>query len=136
MEIDLLPGAIGDLTKLRDADPDALAAIIAFLQEAAAETDDNLIDKCTTKGNVEIGANRVNVKPWAAARRGPDNLFRFRILDTPATVYRVVYGYDWRKRRIGALAVVHKDNFDYEITGDLANRIYNDWLSATDGFST
>jgi hypothetical protein len=131
--IDLLPGAQTDLRAFRQSDPDALAAVMAFLQEA--EVDDELIDKCTTTGNVRIGANRVNVKPWAAARR-TDNLFRFRILDSPATMYRIVYGYDWHTRRIGILAVVPKEKFDYEISGALADRIYNDWRRATDGRPT
>jgi mRNA-degrading endonuclease RelE of RelBE toxin-antitoxin system len=131
--VDLLPGARTDLRALRQSDPDALAAVVAFIQEA--EVDDELIEKCTTTGNVQIGANRINVKPWAAARR-TDNLFRFRILDSPATGYRVVYGYDWHTRRIGILAIVSKDNFDYEISGALADRIYEDWRRATDGRPT
>ena len=131
--IDLLPGAQADLRALRQSDPDALAVVLAFIQEA--EVEDELIDKCTTNGNVQIGANRVSVKAWAAARR-TDNLFRFRILDSSATVYRIVYGYDWHTRRIGILAVVHKENFDYEISGALADRIYDDWRRATDGRST
>jgi hypothetical protein len=135
MPIDLLPGEKADLKALRLSDPDALAAVMAFLQEAEAETNDDLIKKCTTHGNVQIGSSRVNVKAWAAARR-TDNLFRFRILDTPATVYRIPYGYDWHSRRIGILAIVHKDNFDYAISGDLADRIQDDWFSATDGRST
>jgi mRNA-degrading endonuclease RelE of RelBE toxin-antitoxin system len=134
MAIDLLPGAKADLAILRRSNPEALAVIAVFLQEA--DTDDELIEKCTTYDDNSIGSNRINVKPWVAARRQSDNLFRFRILDTPATIYRIVYGYDWHTRRIGILAVVHKDDFDYEISGELADRIQADWHRATDNRST
>ncbi len=119
---------------LKKADPDALSVVVAFLQEAAADSD--LINKSTSYGEIEIGANLVSVKPWIKARNAGDNLFRYRILDTPATVYRIVYGYDWHTRRIGILAVVHRDKFKYAISGELADRIQNDWDSATDGRGT
>jgi mRNA-degrading endonuclease RelE of RelBE toxin-antitoxin system len=134
MPIDILPGARNDLIRLKRSDPDALAVIATFLQEADA--DEKLIDKCTTQGNVVIGSNRLNVKAWVEARRTIGNLHRFRILDTPATSYRIVYGYDWHTRRIGILAIVHRDNFDYEISGQLADRIQADWDRATDGRCT
>ena len=134
MQIDLLSGAQIDLRALRKSDPDAFAAVLAFLVEAAA--DDELIDKCTTYGNVQFNLTRVNVKRWVAAEGIVGNLFRIRILDSPATVYRVIYGYDWRIRRIGILAVVYKEGFSYEISGELADRIQDDWFSATDGLYT
>jgi len=133
MIIDLLPGAKTDLRALRESNPDAFAAVMAFLEEA--EADESLIDKFTTYGNVQIGESVINVKRWAAASV-VGNLLRIRILNTPATVYRIVYGYDWQTRRMGILAVVHKDDFDYEIKGELADRIQNDWYVATDGRST
>jgi hypothetical protein len=134
MSMDILPGAVADMAGVRLSDPDALAVVAVFLQEA--ESDEELIDKCTTHGNIEIGSHRVNVTAWVMARSAGMNLFRFRILDTPATVYRIVYGYDWHTRRIGILAVVHKDNFDYGLSSDLADRIQDDWDRATDGRST
>jgi hypothetical protein len=133
MAIDLLSGAQTDLLALRRSDPEAFAAVVAFLEEAAV--DDELIQKFTTYGNVVINLSEVNVKRWVQAS-GIGNLFRIRILNTPATVYRVIYGYDWRSGRIGILAVVHKDNFTYEITGQLADRIRDDWFSATNGLYT
>jgi mRNA-degrading endonuclease RelE of RelBE toxin-antitoxin system len=127
----LSSGAEADLEALQESGPDALAAVVAFLEEADADPD--LINKCTTKGNVQFGATQVNVKPWAAARRTDNNLFRIRVLDTPATVYRIVYGFDWHSRRVCVLAVVHKDDFDYELCNELAVRIQDDWHTATDG---
>lgn len=134
MPIDVLPGAREDMAALRRSDPDALAVIVAFLQEADADAE--LIGKCTTHGDSAVGPFKVNVKAWVMARRRDDNLFRFRVLNTPATGYRVVYGYDWRKRRVGILAVVQKEKFDYGISGELADRIQSDWRCATDGLAT
>jgi hypothetical protein len=131
MPIDLLSGAQIDLLKLRRSDPNAFAAVLAFLAEAAA--DEKLIEKCTTYGNVHLNLIEVNVKRWVEAR-GIGNIFRIRILNTPATMYRVIYGFDWRSGRFGVLAVVHKGGFNYEITGELADRIRDDWFSATNGF--
>ena len=128
MRIDILLGGRKDIETMRRMDPGALAVVLALLQEA--EADPKVIDKFTTHGDVQLGNNRINVKGWVEARR-TDNLFRIRILDTSATSYRVVYGYDWRRRRIGILGIVHKDNFDYGITSTLANRILNDWRIAT-----
>ncbi len=127
--IDLLPGAKHDLAKLSQDDPDAFAGIVVFLQEARA--DGRLIDKFTTHGNVEIGPFSANVKGWSAARSRANNLFRFRVLNTPATKYRVVYGYDWRTRRFGILAVLDKDSFDYDINSYIGRRIVADWRHAT-----
>lgn len=134
MNIDLLEGARKDLARLRGLDPEAVATVLVVLEEADA--DPQLIDKLTTHGNVTFGDHRLNVKGWVTARRRSDNLLRFRVLDSPATTYRVVYGYDWRSRRIGVLAVVHKDEIDYGISSELAERILEDWRTATDGFDT
>lgn len=50
------------------------------------------------------------------------------VLDTPATVYRVVYGYHWHTRQVCILAIVHKDEFDYDnLNSSLAQRILADW---------
>ena len=133
MPIDVLAGALDDIAQLKSKDPAALAVVFAFLQEA--EEDTQLIAKFTTRGDLDIGKYCVNAKPWVRAR-ATDNLFRIRILNTQATSYRVVYGYDWRQRRIGILAIVHKEKFDYGINGDLADRIFNDWHTATAGQST
>jgi mRNA-degrading endonuclease RelE of RelBE toxin-antitoxin system len=135
IQIDVLPGAREDMVSLRRKDPPALAAILAFLQEA--DKDQSLIHKCTTEGDVEIGGETVNVKPWITARRRNDNLFRFRLFEAPeATQYRMVYGFDWRQRRVGILAIVHRRDFDYELTGETQQRIIRDWRIATGGQNT
>lgn len=133
MPIDYLPGALDDIERLESSDPAALASVLIFLEEA--EADPQLIDKFTTYGDIDIGQHLANAKPWQKAM-ATDNLFRIRILNTQATSYRVVYGYDWHQRRIGVLAIVHKEQFDCGINSVLADRIFNDWHIATSGQST
>lgn len=134
MALDLLPGAISDLRALRATDPQSWATIISFLQEV--DSYPRLIDVLTTHGNIQIEKFQLNVKAWVQARRKSCNLYRLRILNSPATSYRVVYGYEWRSRRLGVLAVVHKDEFDYELCSDTADRIFNDWERAAGGRDT
>lgn len=137
MSIDILPGAKADIAALRKKDLAAFAVLMVVIQEASA--DPALVAKLTGFGDVFFGKLRVNVKPWVAARRAKKNLYRFRMLDTPATKYRVIYGYDWSSRRIGILAIIDRDDketFDYELDGALADRIIADWRVATDGRDT
>jgi hypothetical protein len=131
MPIDLTQGVLEDLRALRRDDPDAFAAVIVFIDEAAV--DEALIWQCTDDQDLHLTSTRAGVRRWVAAEHTIGNLFRVRIFDTPATVYRVIYGLDWQAGRIGLLAIAHKDQFNYEVTGDLADRIHADWHCATDG---
>lgn len=133
MPIDILEGAQADLSALRRTDPGVFALVVVFLQEA--EADERLIEKFTAEGEIHIGPLRATVKPWASAR-SQANLLRIRVLDSPLTCYRVIYGYDWRTRRIGVLAVVHKEAFNYELGSNLGRRILADWSDATGGRPT
>ena len=130
MAIDILPGAESDLLELEVNDTIAFGVVVSFLEEA--EADQSLIDKFTTHGDSDFGELVINVKRWMRASRAA-NLFRIRILDTPASNYRIVYGFDWRSRRIGILAVKPRWEIDYEINTKLAERIFEDWNFATGG---
>jgi mRNA-degrading endonuclease RelE of RelBE toxin-antitoxin system len=124
MHIDIHENAKADLRALRVNAPPVAAAILAALQQM--EADPRFIDKLTTHGANEFGAVRVGVKRWEKAK-GTGNLWRFRVFDTPATVYRVVYGYHYQTKQVCVLAVVHKEEFNYELDSDIARRIVNDW---------
>ncbi|MGB5103264.1 MAG: hypothetical protein WBO04_08085 [Steroidobacteraceae bacterium] len=133
--IDLLPGGRTDLAALRVKDRTAAAEIVALLEEADA--DPRIFEKLTTHGDVTIGKGHlVNVVGWVAARRGSNNLFRLKALDPPVPGYRVLYGFDWHTRRIGILAVVRRGDDTYELDGNLARRILEDWRIATGGVPT
>ena len=125
MHLDIHHNAAQDLRDLRVVNLGAAAAVAVALEQIQA--DPKAIDKLTTFGNNTVGVARLNIKRWESVR-GQGNLWRFRVLDTPATVYRVVYGYHWQTRQICVLAVVHKDKFDYDdLNSDLAHRILADW---------
>lgn len=127
MHVDVTLNATADLRKLRAKDPAAAAAILVAFQQI--QVDPRAIDKLLTHGNSFVGSQTLNIKKWERMQR-MGNLWRFRILDTPATNYRVVYGYHWQTRQICILAVVHKGEFDYDDTeSDLSQRILADWRS-------
>ena len=133
MSVDYSPGAELDMAALDRADPDAYDVIVVFLAEA--DNDPKLIERFTTPGDGELGEWRYTIARWQAARRIA-NFFRIRVLDSPATSYRIVYGYDWFQHRCCVLAVVHKELFDYEPKSELGDRIVKDWREYTGGRKT
>ncbi|MBL8446726.1 MAG: hypothetical protein JNJ44_04850 [Zoogloeaceae bacterium] len=125
--LDIHLHAAQDIARLREIDVKAAAAVLVALEQIKA--DPRAIDKLTTHGENRLGTARLGVKRWEAVRRVA-NLWRFRVFDTPATTYRVVYGYHYQTRQICVLAVVLKEEFDYDdLDSDLARRILADWRS-------
>lgn len=124
--LDIHDHAVEDIEAILEDDEDAAAAIIAALE--AMRDDPQLIDKVTTRGYNHFGDYRTDVKPWQVVRRFA-NLWRLRLFDTgtAATRYRVIYGYHYQTRQVLVLAIVSKDDFDYEIDSDIARRILADW---------
>lgn len=123
--IDLHAHAVEDLRKLRTANPSAAAAVVVALEQI--EADPNCIDKLTSdRDDPAFGPVRLGIRQWQAAKRH-GNLWRFRVFDTPATVYRVIYGYHYQTRQICILAVVHKEEFNYELDSAFGQRILADW---------
>ena len=126
MHIDVHAHAAADIEALWHANPPAAASVVATLEQLGA--DPRLIDKLTTHGNNQIGAQEINVKRWQRIRAKQGDLWRFRALNTSATSYRVIYGYQIQTRQICVLGVVHKDEFDYDNPSNLlAQRIVDDW---------
>lgn len=127
MHLDVHSHAEEDLDRLWETDSAAAAAVVVCLEEMRGDPD--LLDKLTTRGDNLFGRQSVNVKQWKAPGR-TTNLWRFRILDTPATSHRVVYGYNWHTKQLCVLAVVHKDEFDYDDLGsEIGKRIMADWAA-------
>lgn len=129
MHIAIHDNAKKDLIGLRPTDPDAVAHILAMYQQI--QSDPLAQDKLTQRGDNKFGSYLVNVKEWATARP-QGNIWRFRVLDTPATSYRVVYGWHWKTQYLWILAVVHKENkeFDYDnLNAPISARIISDWRS-------
>lgn len=128
VHVDIHNHAASDLRELMALDPIAAAIVVAVLEQI--QCDPLIIDKLTDHGRTNTtGAFKLGIKRWESMR-GTSNLWRFRIFDTPATSYRVVYGYHWQTRQIIVFAVVHKSRFDYDNPNDELNqRIANDWKS-------
>lgn len=125
MHIDVHEHALEDLNRIRTSSAGAVAAVLATLEQLQA--DPLALDKLTTFGNNDTDGTRFNVKRWESARNAKGDLWRLRVLDTPATAYRVVYGYYWPSRQICVLAIASKEEFDYDTQSDLGRRILADW---------
>lgn len=126
IQISIHAHAVQDIEQLFISDGRAAVAVLTALEQVKADPRVAL-DKLTTYGNNHVGGSRLNVKQWRAMR-DTANLWRFRILDTLATSYRVLYGYHVQTKQLCIFAVVHKDNFDYDdLNSDLAKRIKKDW---------
>jgi hypothetical protein len=130
MHFDVHDHAAEDLARIAEAEPEAAATILATLEQL--EADPGAIDKLTTYGNIDVGGGQVNIDRWITAsrraRRG--DLWRFRALDTPATNYRVVYGYHWQTRQVCVLAIVHKEKLNYDdLQSGIGQRVLSDWAN-------
>jgi len=125
MPVTVCPNAIADLRGIRQGDAAAAAAILAVLQQLHADVD--LIDKLTARGRLTSGDHVLSNQRWQAIRSRA-NLWRFRILESPATRYRVFHAYHWRSRRIRVLAIVHRSQLDYDDTeSPFTRRMLRDW---------
>ena len=117
-----------DLLELEKMDVLAAATIAVVLEESQANP--RIIETLTTSGSNNSGSVRLGIKRWESMWQRATDLWRFRVFDTPATNYRVIYGYHWPTRNLCVLAVVHKESFDYDdLNSDIAKRIINDWGS-------
>ena len=125
MHIDVHQHAKQDLSQLWTDNPKAAASIEVILEQLAA--DPKVIDKLTTYGDNMVGENLINVKSWQKVR-GIADLWRFRILETPATTYRIIYGYHWPTTQLCVFAVVEKEIYDYDnLESSINKRILADW---------
>lgn len=125
MHIDVHQHAKQDISQLWSDNPRAAASVEVVLEQLAA--DPNVIDKLTTHGDNAIGRSLINVKSWQKVR-GMADLWRFRILDTPATTCRIIYGYHWQTSQLCVFAVVEKETYDYDnLKSNINQRILADW---------
>ncbi len=125
MHINVHKHAKEDLEQLWRDNPKAAASVMVVWEQLAA--DPKVIDKLTTHGDNTVGPNLISVKRWQKVREIAD-LWRFRILDTPATTYRTIYGYHWPTRQLCVFAVVEKETYDYDdLKSNINQRILADW---------
>jgi hypothetical protein len=136
MRLSVHKDAQQDLDLLKAVDPDAVATVAVFLQEASGE---RLAELLTTVGNVRVGSFVAGIKEWSKAQqtRPSANLWRLRLLDTPATSCRLIYAYHWQTRQLVVLAVLRKisddefaEDFDYDdLNSPIAIRMLAAWNS-------
>lgn len=125
ISLDVHFNAKQDLVNISQTNPEAASTVLAFLQELKSDPD--WLNKLLTYGNNEINEFGFNAKPWQKAKAST-NLWRLRILDTPATTYRVVYGYHWQYQQLVVYAVIEKAGFNYDdLTTEINKRIISDW---------
>lgn len=126
VHIDIHNSAAADLARLWGLDAAAAAEITVVLEEL--QSDPTIADQLNRYGDAQIGQHLLNVRRWQAAKPHAP-FWRFRVLNTPATRYRVIYSHHLRNRQLCVLAIAHKDDFDYELDSDLGKRILSDWRS-------
>lgn len=120
--------AIDDIRQIYAVDKASAALILVVLEQLKIDPQQS-INKLTTRGDNDLGIYRSNVKLWEKVKKF-GNLWRFRILDTPATVYRIIYGYHWQTQQLCILAVVNKESYNYDdLTSEINKRIISDWNS-------
>jgi mRNA-degrading endonuclease RelE of RelBE toxin-antitoxin system len=125
--------AVDDLMQLLHSnnhkEVEAASDILVFLQEL--KSDQQFVSKLLTVVHNQTKSFDFNVKQWRSAKK-LGNLWRLRILDTPATNYRVIYGYHWQPTMTMIIfAVVDKDQYDYDnLKTEINQRIISDWNSS------
>lgn len=131
--IDIHANAKSDLHALKEADLAALTDILVLLQEMKS-CPNHSIDLMTTRGNNDLNSVEINSKEWIAARKSGNDLWRLRLLEvkenvsSPASKYRIIYGYHYQTRQLCILAVVKRDQYDYDdLTTEINKRIIRDW---------
>lgn len=122
-----------DLHDLKASNLEAFSDIIVLIQELKAQPDIT-IDWLTTHGDTKANSFDINAKQWLAVRKIANNLWRLRLQSVPesystsASIYRIIYGYHYQTRQLCILAVVKREEFDYDdLTTPINQRIIRDW---------
>lgn len=131
--IDVHKSAIEDLHNLKASDLEAFSDIVVLIQELKVDPDET-IDWLTTHGDTDANSFDINAKQWLAVRKIANNLWRLRLLGMPgsystaASKYRIIYGYHYQTRQLCILAIVKREEFDYDdLTTPINQRIIRDW---------
>lgn len=124
-----------DLHNLKASNLKAFSDIIVLLQELSNKPD-KTIDQLMTHGDTNASGFDINAKQWLAVRKIANNLWRLRLFSMPegfsteASKYRIIYGYHYQTRQLCILAVVKREDFDYDdLTTPINQRIIQDWNS-------
>lgn len=112
--------ATADLRKIRASDPEAFGRLYALLEQLRSTPSwvDRLLDH-------NFGSDRLGplaVMRWIGAHKAPArlNLWRLKFweLERAELKYRVIYLYNWPDKSYNVMAVVQRDEFDYDDPND------------------
>lgn len=133
--IDIHQNAKNDLLDLKASNPEAFSDILVLIQEL--QINPNLtIDWLTTHGDIDANGFDINAKQWIAIKNIANNIWRLRLMGLPeyysneASKYRIIYCYHYQTRQLCILAVVNRNEFNYDdLTTPINQRIIRDYKS-------
>lgn len=110
-----------DFRRIRVRSPSAVGRILAALE--SAEEDETLLQNLHSKHYRTYGDHDVDVKQWVLANKLGYALSRFRFfhLEENGFVYRVIYALDDLYDECHVLAILRRDEVDY----DDPNHVFN-----------
>ncbi|MCH8071674.1 MAG: hypothetical protein IIA09_06985 [Proteobacteria bacterium] len=129
LQLEVHDEAEEDLERLLEDEPQAAGAILAFLQELRGDPD--LLDCLTITDFGKYGEERFSATSWWN-EQPQRNLWRVKIwdLENQGLQYRIIYAYAGQPRKYHVLAVVDRDNIDYDDeqhpTTQRVRRLYDD----------
>lgn len=107
--------AVADLRVIREVSPEAAAKLTAFIQQLRA--DKALISRLLDDGFGDGRNEPLSVAIWVSVKRIEKlPLWRLRAwdLERQDLKYRIVYCYNWRDRSYNIMAIVPRDEIDYD----------------------
>ncbi len=106
--------AVQDLQEIRTKNPLAFGRIVALIQELT--TDPRLVDKLLDHNFGADGRGTVSVMKWIKAWRAnvPVRRLKFWDLEKTGLKYRLLYIYNWPDKSYNIMAIVARDEFDYD----------------------
>ena len=112
--------AAGDLRRIALVDAFVAARLAAFIQQL--RDDPQLVARLLDNGYGEKGKTEISVKQWTTLNRAWHGRVFWRVrsydLESNGIDYRFLYLYNWRDLSHNILAVVLKDDFDYDKPSD------------------
>jgi len=115
--------AKGDLEDLWNSCPQAAAKIAVTLQELKGNPD--LMDRLTQEDYGAYGTADFSIKKWIEQWYQDRNLWRLKIwdLEGDGLQYRIVYAFVPLKKHHHILAIVPREEFNYEASHPITQRI-------------
>lgn len=119
--------ATDDLRGIQKANPDDFVKLVVFVQQIKA--DKHLTSKLLENGYGSDWSEQISVKKWISIskiERIPLWRLRSMELEKHGLKYRFIYFYYYPTRKYIIMAIVRRDEFDYDdTTNEIRKRIIN-----------